>query len=87
MTRKQPENPTNEGPIEGLTFEQAYSELSEIVRALETSEHSLDEAMELYERGQTLIRYCIGLLDKAELKIKQLSGGEITEFPTVDEPT
>ena len=63
-----------------LTYEEAYAELENIVSALETGEHTLDEAIAQYERGQFLARHCANLLDKAELKVRQLSGNEIVDF-------
>jgi exodeoxyribonuclease VII small subunit len=66
-------------PIEELTYETAFAELESIVEALESEQRSLDESMSLYERGQALVRRCAELLDKAELKIKQLSGNELTD--------
>lgn len=59
--------------LESLTYEQAYRELEEIVASLEANQQSLEESMRLYERGQQLSQYCAGLLEKAELKIQQLS--------------
>lgn len=64
-------------PIEELTYEQARDELENIVSALETEKHSLQEAMAIFERGLALTRHCTELLDKAELKVQQLSGDEI----------
>ena len=66
------ESSTNE--IEGLTYEQALTELESIVAALETGDHALEAALAQYERGQALAHYCARLLDQAELKIKSLSG-------------
>ncbi len=37
--------------------------------------------MALFERGQELSRHCVELLDKAELRIKQLSGDTMVEMP------
>ena len=48
--------------------------------ALESDQRSLDESMSLYERGQALVKRCAELLDQAELKVKQLSGNDLTEF-------
>ena len=59
--------------LAGLTYEQAFKELEEIVASLETNQQSLEESMKLYERGQILSRHCAGLLEKAELKIQQLT--------------
>jgi exodeoxyribonuclease VII small subunit len=65
---------------EDLTYEQAFAELESIVSTLETGEHTLDEAIAQFERGQVLARHCANLLEKAELKVQQLSGGEIVDF-------
>lgn len=67
-------------PIDQLTFEQAFNELENIVGRLESDEHTLDASLALFERGQELARYCAALLDKAELKVRQLSGEELVDF-------
>lgn len=64
-------------PLDQLTYEAAFAELEEIVNALEGNQRPLDEAMALFERGQALAAYCAGLLDQAELKIRQLTGEEL----------
>ncbi len=66
--------------IEELTYESAFAELESIVVALENEQRSLDESMSLYERGQALVKRCAELLDKAELKVKQLSGNELNDI-------
>ncbi len=53
-------------------FEKAFAELQEIVTKLESGEIPLEEALALYERGQALAKTCAGLLDKAELRIREL---------------
>jgi exodeoxyribonuclease VII small subunit len=64
--------------IDDLTFEQAFAELEENVRKLETGGLTLDESMALFERGQALAALCNKQLDEAELKVKQItSEGEI----------
>ncbi len=67
-------------PIDQLTYEAAFAELEAIVAALENDQRPLEEAMSLYERGQALVKRCGELLDKAELKVKQLSGNDLTDF-------
>jgi len=67
-------------PVGELTYEQAFEELENIVSDLESDERTLDQALALFERGQALARYCADLLDKAELKVKQLSGEELSDF-------
>jgi exodeoxyribonuclease VII small subunit len=67
-------------PVEELTYEQAYAELEGIVATLESEERTLDEAITQYARGQVLAKHCAGLLDKAELKVQQLSGDEMSDI-------
>jgi exodeoxyribonuclease VII small subunit len=67
-------------PIEEMNYEQAFSALEAAVAALESEKQSLDETMLLFERGQALIRRCMELLDKAELKVRLLSGEELEDF-------
>jgi exodeoxyribonuclease VII small subunit len=69
-------NDSTTASVAGLTYEQALTELEGIVAALESGDHALEAGLELYERGQALVRYCARLLDQAELKIKSLSGEE-----------
>jgi exodeoxyribonuclease VII small subunit len=56
-----------------LTFEQAYQELVALVERLEAGNLSLEESLNLYERGQVLSRWCNAQLDNAELRITQIS--------------
>ena len=65
--------------IEELSYEKAFSELETIVETLENEERTLDEAMSLFERGQNLSKRCALLLEEAELKVKQISGGEFSD--------
>jgi len=60
-------------PVEQLTFEQAFEELEAIVRGLENESPVLEEAVALFERGQALSKHCSELLEKAELKVQQLT--------------
>ena len=63
--------------ITGLSYEQAFSELEAIINGLEANQKTLEESISLYERGQTLAVYCAGLLDRAELRVRQLSDFEL----------
>ena len=67
-------------PVEELSYEEAFSELESIVTALEGEQKKLDESMALFERGQALIQRCSKLLDEAELKVKKLTGVELSDF-------
>ena len=66
--------------VDKLSYEDAFSELSALVEALESDEHPLDETMNLFERGQALSQRCAALLDLAELKIQQLSGEKLVDL-------
>ncbi len=67
-------------PVEQLTYEQALAELENIVTTLEHNEHTLEDALALYERGQALLRHCRRLLEKAELKVLQLNNDRLEPF-------
>ena len=67
-------------PVDQLSYEAAFEELQSIIAALEGEQRSLEEATTLYERGQLLVKRCGDLLDQAELKVRHLTGGELTEL-------
>lgn len=68
--------------VNKLNYEQAFSELETIVATLESEQPSLEEAISLFERGQSLSQRCADLLEQAELKIQQLGGEDL--FPMED---
>lgn len=59
--------------INELSFEDAYSQLEEVVAKLESGEMSLEESVSLFERGKALSAHCQALLDKAELRVKKIN--------------
>lgn len=71
---------SEEEPIEELPYEQALAQLEEIVAALESGEHPLEDILNLFERGQALTRHCSTLLDQAEIKVRKLSGENLVDF-------
>lgn len=60
--------------VAALTYEQALAELEALVERLEAGA-PLDEALRLYERGQALAAHCGGLLERAELRLRELTPG------------
>jgi exodeoxyribonuclease VII small subunit len=66
-----------------LDYEAALRELQKVVATLEGEPESLEEAMALFERGQSLVQRCAQLLEQAELKVKQLSTAR--EAPPAEE--
>lgn len=67
-------------PVEDLTYEEAFNELDSIVSDLESEQHSLEQTLALFERGQALARHCVKLLEGAELKVQQLSEGDLLDL-------
>lgn len=69
-------------PVEDLTYEEAFAELETVVNTLDddASRNPLEEAMSLFERGQALVKRCSELLDGAELKVRELSGDQLSDF-------
>ena len=55
-----------------LSFEQALSELEEIVRNIEGGEIDLDGAIEAYERGAAYKQYCDSKLREAQEKVSKI---------------
>lgn len=59
--------------METLTFEDAYARLEAAVTALQDGQMPLERALQYYEEGMKLAQYCNELLQKAELRVQQLS--------------
>ena len=55
-----------------MKFEEAMKQLEETVKRLESGEASLEESMELFEKGIKLSRTCQSLLNEAQLKVTQI---------------
>ena len=68
-------NQENMSEMERPSFEQALKELEGIVQRLEQEEVSLEESIELYQNGVKLSKKCSEILEKAELKIKEVQSG------------
>ena len=66
-------------PIDQLSYEDAMRELEEIIDRLETAQSSLQDSLDLFERGQSLALHCAALLDQAELRVRQVAPEEDAE--------
>ena len=66
-------------------FETNLKELEGVVKALESGDISLEDMLELYEKGIRLTKECTSALDSAEQKIsilmKNRETGEMAEEP------
>ena len=58
--------------IAALSFEEALRELERIVGRLESGEAALQEAIDLYERGDRLRKQCAARLDAAQARIEAI---------------
>ncbi len=59
--------------METLSFEEAFSQLEATVTALQNGQMPLERALQYYEEGMKLARHCDELLQKAELRVQQLT--------------
>jgi exodeoxyribonuclease VII small subunit len=66
MSDKQAVKPAD---VSALSFEDALSELEQIVRALESGQQKLEDAISAYERGAALRRHCEAKLAEAEARV------------------
>ncbi|MGD2103809.1 MAG: exodeoxyribonuclease VII small subunit [Anaerolineae bacterium] len=57
--------------LEGMTFEEAFAELEQMVSKLEGGQLALEDSLKLFERGRALAALCSQKLDEAELKLEQ----------------
>jgi len=67
-----------------LSFEEAMSKLSEVVKDLEDESISLDSAMEKFETGVKLSELCLKKLNEAEKKIEELTRTESGQLEVKD---
>jgi exodeoxyribonuclease VII small subunit len=56
-----------------LSFEETIKELTQIVGRIEEGQIPLQESLQQYERGMTLIKHCRKILEKAEQRIEKIS--------------
>jgi exodeoxyribonuclease VII small subunit len=72
-------------PAQDLSYEQALAELESLLSSLEGEPKDLEGTMAMFERGKALIARCQELLEKAELKVKQLTAdGEVIDLEDQD---
>lgn len=69
------------GKKKDVTLEAAFSQLEEILQALEQEDITLEDSFALYKQGMELLKLCNDSIDKVEKKVLVLSGdGECHEF-------
>ena len=65
--------------VSELTFEQAITQLTDIVGKIEQGQIPLADSLGQYEAGMALIKHCRGLLSGAEKRIEKISQQEKAE--------
>ena len=58
--------------IKKLSFEEALTELEEIVGRLERGDIDLEDSISIYERGEALKYHCESKLEKAKMKVDKI---------------
>ncbi|HEY4163172.1 MAG TPA: exodeoxyribonuclease VII small subunit [Dongiaceae bacterium] len=58
--------------IASLGFEDALSELQDLVKRLERGDNKLEDAIRSYERGALLKRHCEAKLREAQMKVEKI---------------
>ncbi len=64
---------TKRAALGEMTYEAALEELRKIVDKLEGGTASLEESVQLFERGQLLAKHCATLLSAAEVRLRRLT--------------
>ena len=59
-----------------MNFEDSIRELTNIVDKIEQGQIPLQDSIEQYEKGMTLIKHCRSILLKAEKRIEKISQAE-----------
>ena len=75
MPAKKPSPRTRPDPKQ-MSFEKAVQELESIIERIEQGEVGLEQSLDEYRRGDTLIKHCRGILDVAEQQIEKLTQEE-----------
>ena len=69
------------------SFESAMEQLETLVSRMESGDLSLEESLKAFEKGVHLTRFCQNQLQKAELKVHELtSKGAFIEIDQENEP-
>ena len=72
-----------------LTFEQALSELEDIVNSLERGDISLEDAIKAFERGSELKDQCEKRLKEGKMKVEKIQvdkdSGKISKTDILDD--
>jgi exodeoxyribonuclease VII small subunit len=71
---------------EALSYEQARDELAGVVRRLEAGGLTLEQSLDLWERGEKLAGICSEWLDGARARLTAVMAARETEEPAAKSP-
>lgn len=71
--------------VSKLSFEESIRLLKEIVDKIEQGQIPLQDSLDQYEKGMSLIKHCRSILQKAEKRIEKISREEQAEEETAEE--
>ena len=66
------------------SFEEAMTELSQLVAQMEAGALPLEASVSAYKRGSELVRFCAAQLDKVDGQVKVLEGGMLKPYTADD---
>ena len=74
------------GQAEALSYEQARDELVSVVKRLEAGGLTLEQSLELWERGERLASVCGDLLDGARARLSAVMAERSADSPDPEAP-
>jgi len=66
------------------SFENALAQLEDIIRAMESGDMPLDNALTSYKQGMELIKFCQSKLADAEQQLRVLENDELKPLDLTD---
>jgi exodeoxyribonuclease VII small subunit len=75
-----------ETPKDDVPFEQAFQQLEQLVKNMESDRLPLDQLVEHYERGNRLLKTCQKRIREAEQRIEQIAAGKAGGVEPFDPP-
>jgi len=70
--------------LSGLTYEQAESQLSELIVKLEAGDVPLEDSLDMYERAQKLRNLCQAKLTDAKERLKSVDPAAAAAAPDIE---
>lgn len=68
-------------PLDSISFEEAYRQITAVLAELESGRGSLEDSLALYEKAVGLVRVCRAKLDDATKRIEILKGVDSSGEP------